>query len=417
MPNRTAGEIAKAIFLAIVYFIGAIIGCTFAAFLIGDVIRATGIIHGEAGEWFGLTAAGLGFMAGIAVGLALSWRRIARGFEVSPRVIARGTILLLLLVPMTEYLLLKWPRMTGPSTDNRPVIDAVSNDGGTVILDLSGTNSSVLYRVDTRSGQATPLTAPQNGLQEGAAISPDGKLVAFVSSAQRGASTIMVCKMDGTDLHPLLANAGNDFAPNFSPDGRSIIFARLSSPDRDRRFEMYSTDLDGSSVKQLTHRSFGAENDVTYSFYPVGLSHDGSLVLMKWDTRSGDRLLAYRLYDEDRAALEVTPDIPSSPKYAIIVSAYFAAGDKELWLMAASNSSKGFTYDIYRKALDSPKLERVTSNDSYASDFRLSADGNTGAFFTWEKSYLNRVPIHPALHLLDVKTQAITDVGITGLPN
>ncbi len=152
------------------------------------------------------------------------------------------------------------------------------------------------------------------------------------------------------------------------------------------------------------------------SIFPLSLSKDETLVLMHADTKKGERLMIYSLKEQDRAPVVITPNVPHGPVAPSIVSAYFTPDAKNILLMAASQGAKGYDYDVYKLGIVSNNVEKLTTTNGYASDFRLSSNGQTAAFFTWALSKLNSVPIDPSLRLLDTRTGHVSAVTITGLP-
>ncbi len=85
----------------------------------------------------------------------------------------------------------------------------------------------------------------------GPAWAPDGRRIAFVSS-----STIYVANADGSAQRRLTDNAASVDSPAWSPDGRRITFARL----RHRAFEIYVVNVDGSGQRRLTSSGPVREN-------------------------------------------------------------------------------------------------------------------------------------------------------------
>ena len=120
-----------------------------------------------------------------------------------------------------------------------------------------------IYVMDINGGNQRRLT---NHLarDNSPSWSPDGKRIAFVSSAfesnkdgqihfrdGRPTHEIYVMDADGGNLQNLTLNPGRDFSPSWSPDGKRIAF----SSDTDERFnhEIYVMDADGGNVQRLTN--------------------------------------------------------------------------------------------------------------------------------------------------------------------
>ena len=92
-----------------------------------------------------------------------------------------------------------------------------------------------------------------------AQVSPDGKSVAYTVStpdmdANRGASNIWIVLTTGGTLLQL-TQSGHDSSPVWSPDGKMIAFLSSRSGDS----QVYLLSMDGGEAKPLTHLSTGAD--------------------------------------------------------------------------------------------------------------------------------------------------------------
>ena len=105
-----------------------------------------------------------------------------------------------------------------------------------------------------------------------AAFSPDGKKIVF-SSDRGGDADVHVMNADGSGV----VNVGNkpefDNAPEWSHDGKNIIFARRET--KDGKFQVYSMKNDGSGLARLTNNAFS-------DLYPVP-SPDGNRIAFQSD--------------------------------------------------------------------------------------------------------------------------------------
>ena len=80
--------------------------------------------------------------------------------------------------------------------------------------------------------------------------------------------------------------------------------------------------------------------------------------------------------------------------------------------MAASDGKHGYDYDVYRVDLGTGSL--LTNGNGYATDLKVSADGNTAVFLK-SHSDLRSTPDKSEPYLLDVQTHKLTPLRITGL--
>jgi Tol biopolymer transport system component len=79
-------------------------------------------------------------------------------------------------------------------------------------------------------------------------FSPDGERIAF-QSARTGVTEIWICRSDGSDLEQL-TEFGNGFSgsPDWSPDGRHIVFDRLE----EGHWDLFSIPASGGVAVRLT---------------------------------------------------------------------------------------------------------------------------------------------------------------------
>jgi len=88
-------------------------------------------------------------------------------------------------------------------------------------------------------------------------VSPDGKTIAYTLTsytfeANKGNTDIYLVDVDGKNLRALKNSEKNESEPKFSPDGKTIAFARGG--------QIWQCNLDGSNEKQLTNIYTGASD-------------------------------------------------------------------------------------------------------------------------------------------------------------
>ena len=120
---------------------------------------------------------------------------------------------------------------------------SVAPDGKSVVYSANPTGVYEIYEVDldgnirqVTQGLGT-LTSPE--------ISPDGNSIAFTLGDGQTAS-LWIIDRDGS--HPRVLY-GSGWDPTWSPDGEKILFA---SYDRYNSIQLFTIDLDGSNLKQVT---------------------------------------------------------------------------------------------------------------------------------------------------------------------
>ncbi len=127
--------------------------------------------------------------------------------------------------------------------------------------------SNIWVAPDGDASHARAVTARKN-VQEGhygVAWTPDGKLL--YDSDASGKSSIWVVNADGSDPKPLTDGAADDYAPEASTDGRTMIFGSR----RTNLYQVWRMDSDGSNPKQLTQETgvptFSLSSDGRWVFY------------------------------------------------------------------------------------------------------------------------------------------------------
>jgi Tol biopolymer transport system component len=92
------------------------------------------------------------------------------------------------------------------------------------------------------------------------AWSQDGQWIAFQRSAVKGlGSQLFLVKSDGSQLHALMPSPAFGVAdkhPNWSPDGKTIVF----SSNRTGHFELYAVKASGGGLVRLTFTAAGVDN-------------------------------------------------------------------------------------------------------------------------------------------------------------
>jgi len=98
-------------------------------------------------------------------------------------------------------------------------------------------------------------------------LSPDGRRVLFVrtttdvDSGKRNADILMVPTDGSTAPLPLITGDKAENSPRFSPDGKKILFISTRSGEP----QVFSADIDGKNVQQLTNLSGGVQPPLVIS--------------------------------------------------------------------------------------------------------------------------------------------------------
>ena len=118
-----------------------------------------------------------------------------------------------------------------------------------------------LFRIDPDGSglkQLTHIQVRRRGIEgaKQAVWSPDGKRIAFDSDYRRTKyrmNTLYAIRPDGTDLEQLPIELGRFIgAPAYSPDGKLLSFTWDASNDRGHQQGIYLASADGSELRRLT---------------------------------------------------------------------------------------------------------------------------------------------------------------------
>ncbi|WDI32356.1 hypothetical protein PUV54_04010 [Hyphococcus flavus] len=96
-------------------------------------------------------------------------------------------------------------------------------------------------------------------------FSPDGKWIAFESRRADGVDHIFVARRDGTDLRQLTHAPEDDETPVFSRDGKRILFARRLGEGRTAQLDIFSIDIDGENIRNLSNDARGQDDHHKFS--------------------------------------------------------------------------------------------------------------------------------------------------------
>lgn len=100
--------------------------------------------------------------------------------------------------------------------------------------------------------------------------SPDGTRIAFTRVRRVGRAAIFVVGLDGTGLQRLTPWKLDAASPDWSPDGRTILFNSHFDPSPGQAANLYSMRPDGSARRPLTHHHGGRVHSFRPSWAPDG---------------------------------------------------------------------------------------------------------------------------------------------------
>jgi Tol biopolymer transport system component len=292
---------------------------------------------------------------------------------------------------------------------------AVSPDGKLIVVTFDNGDTHFIYKVSVDAGNASRLTKAEAGWESCPSFSSDGRQIVYsYKPGKEARSRIIIANLDGSDVHQWSASGVSDIWPSLTPDNRTIIFSRSESYGSDspiaqphhHSWDFYASDLDGSNVRQLTNESF-------YMASPASVSPDGkSMVVVTEGFETSQQIAIYSITHPGQPLHTFQPHVPKEvDRRNPIFTFPNYLPDGSLLFMAAN---RHMDYDVYRLNPDTGTIEKLTNGNGYATDLRVSADGNTAVFLKWRKNWLGDL-IGNQVYLLDLQSHKLTPLKVNGL--
>ena len=278
-----------------------------------------------------------------------------------------------------------------------------------------------LLRIDASGQSALPSQA--GAVDDEPAFSPDGQRLVF-SRTEQGSSDIYRINLDGSGLVNLTRGfAANALDPEFSRDGRSIVFAAESGSDL---HQLYLMNADGSNVRRLTdgfddrHPSFspdgsrvvfergnriaevvvagGAVTDLTDGSLPAYYGSQGGILF----TRNGE---VWIFQNGNARQLSQTP--------AAEFMALPALGQGQILSLATGDSQvkgrvQGLAGDLYLLDPDGSNAQRLTTNLNASSLAVAAAAPTNKTTFTLQLENKSDYPDNQVYINISGKNEALT---------
>jgi Tol biopolymer transport system component len=173
----------------------------------------------------------------------------------------------------------------------------LSYDGKKMIYCSDKDGDLDLYVMDLKTGKEKKITNTL-GYDGGAWFSPDGKKIVWRASRPKTDAEIkeykellaegmvaptnmevFIANADGTDAKQITHLGQANWAPNFTPDGKHIIFCSNHEYKRGFPFNMYLMDLEGNNVEKISR-------DKGFDAFPM-FSFDGKRIMFSSNRYNG----------------------------------------------------------------------------------------------------------------------------------
>jgi len=277
-----------------------------------------------------------------------------------------------IVVPLTDYQPAPDLRAGGQAVLATPAATVVATTGitatGRIVYfagaDHSPDNSLEIYLIHPDGSGKIQLTH-NHVSDDSPALSPDGQQIAFVSNRDGNDEIYIMptpasqAQADANDSHPtrLTNNPGSDGSPQWSPDGKKIVF----QSDRDGNSEIYVMNADGSGVTRLTNNP-AADGEASWS-------PDGRQIAFDSDRTGNAEVYVMRA---DGSGIK---DLTNNP--AIDVGPDWSPDGKRIAYISASSDGHGQVY-----VMQADGSHPINLSNSQTNDFTVtwSPDGAYLAF-------------------------------------
>jgi TolB protein len=130
-------------------------------------------------------------------------------------------------------------------------------NGRALVYSVLGNERQAIFFTDLLTGAQRNLTTPPPSAQDFApAVSPDGRQIMFARMTGSGADLFTMPANGGTPTRVTVGRGSGNVSPSFSPNGDRIVF----TSDRVGNPEVYIADADGTNTEPLTSPTYGEKS-------------------------------------------------------------------------------------------------------------------------------------------------------------
>lgn len=183
---------------------------------------------------------------------------------------------------------------------NTPGYDAeatISPRGDKIVFTSTRSGDLDLYTMNLDGSDVKQITH-ELGYDGGAWFSPDGSKILWRASRPETEAEkkdykellaqglvaptnmeVWIANADGSEARQITHRGQANWAPNFMPDGRNVIFCSNAEYSRGYPFNMYTMDIHGKGIKKISH-------DKTFDAFPM-FSPDGKKIIFSSNRNNG----------------------------------------------------------------------------------------------------------------------------------
>lgn len=191
---------------------------------------------------------------------------------------------------------------------------------------------------------------------------------------------IFSADIDGSNLTQLTHSDGYDAEGTISPDGERIVFTSL----RDGDLEIYTMNIDGSDVKRLTHTkgydggpffSFDCKKIVYRAYHPKDETEIANYeTLLKQGLIKPTHLELFIMGANGSNQTQITDNGAAN------FAPYFHPNGNQIIFSSNLGDPKGRNFDLYLINIDGTGLEQITFNDTFDGFPMFSHNGKKLVF-------------------------------------
>ena len=199
------------------------------------------------------------------------------------------------------------------------------------------------------------------GTEVNPVFSPDGSRIAFIRHHEGGQSDIYVKMIGATTELRITDDPASDLAHNWSPDGKHLIFQRISS-ESCAVFQVSALGGEERKIMDCSHRQ-----------HHLNLSPDGSSLLIAElnEDSSGFRISSVDIETEERIPITTPP-----PDFSDSFPTFSPSGQQ----VAFCRGPRGGIADLYVVSVSGGTPRRLTSDDRNVTRYTWAPDGRSILF-------------------------------------
>jgi Tol biopolymer transport system component len=232
---------------------------------------------------------------------------------------------------------------------------SISHDDQRLAFSYYQNGIEAIYTADLDGNNVQKVTHPKQERHRIPEISPDGSKLLFLSQNKERIQSLFIANLDGSNPKKLSDAAQHVSDAIFSKDGKSIYYVSMPAEDSQKSEgetregqDLFSIDLDGSKISQLTDKDH-------FTMESLSLSADGNEIQFKDYTE----LYVYNLKEKREYVSDLSAKMPAEPFHLTVSperkAIAYTAVSKE------SMDSSLYEYELFLRDLVNGETKRLTN--------------------------------------------------------